>query len=97
MFPTRSFARTAAPCKPVYVHLDRFGYAIYRRATATAWILLEAVGTFRLTVSLSSSDKIEGILTLQTQHRPKGELASVGLDLYDTVYRDVAEIREGRL
>lgn len=25
VFPTRSFASTAAPCKPVYVHLWRFG------------------------------------------------------------------------
>lgn len=34
---------------------------MYSLATATAWILLEALGTVRLTVCLSSSDKIEGM------------------------------------
>ena len=27
VLPTRSFAKTTAPCKPVYVHFERFGYA----------------------------------------------------------------------
>lgn len=35
---------------------------MYSLATATAWILLEALGTVRLTVSLSSSVRIEGIV-----------------------------------
>jgi hypothetical protein len=34
---------------------------MYSLATATVWILLADLGTVRLTVSLSSSDRIEGI------------------------------------
>lgn len=34
---------------------------MYNLATATACILLEALGTVRLTVCLSSSDNIEGM------------------------------------
>lgn len=48
----------------MYVHLDRSGYAMYSRATATAWILLEALGTIRFTVSLSSSDNMEGMVAV---------------------------------
>jgi hypothetical protein len=62
VLPTRSLDSTAAPCRPVYVHLDRFGYATYSFATATAWILFDAFGTARLTVSLSTSLKRPGIL-----------------------------------
>ncbi len=61
VFPTVSFDNTAAPCRPVYVHLNLSGYATYSRATATAWILLDAFGTVRLTVSLSVSVRMEGI------------------------------------
>lgn len=35
---------------------------MYNLATATAWILLDAFGTVRLTVCLSSSVRIDGIL-----------------------------------
>lgn len=62
VLPTRSLASTIAPCRPVYVHLDLFGYATYRRATATAWILLLDLGTMRLTVSLSSSLRMDGMV-----------------------------------
>src|ERR1700739_2551073 len=62
VLPTRSLDSTAAPCRPVYVHLDRFGYATYSFATATAWILFDAFGTVRLTVSLSVSFKTLGIV-----------------------------------
>ncbi len=34
---------------------------MYRRATATAWILLAPLGTVRLTTSLSLSERTEGI------------------------------------
>jgi hypothetical protein len=62
VFPTVSFDSTAAPCRPAYVHFDLFGYATYSRATATAWILFEAFGTVRLTVSLSTSLRMDGIV-----------------------------------
>lgn len=35
---------------------------MYRRATATAWILLADLGTVLLTVSLSFSDRTEGMV-----------------------------------
>jgi hypothetical protein len=35
---------------------------MYSLATATVWILLADLGTVRLTVSLSSSDRIDGIV-----------------------------------
>lgn len=35
---------------------------MYNLATATAWILLPDLGTVRLTICLSSSDRIEGIV-----------------------------------
>ena len=35
---------------------------MYNRATATAWILLLCLGMNRLTVSLSSSLRIDGIV-----------------------------------
>lgn len=38
---------------------------MYSLATATAWILLEAFGTVRLTVCLSSSDKMEGMAVMR--------------------------------
>lgn len=63
VFPTRSLASTTAPCNPVYVHFVLLGCATYRRATATAWILLFCLGTKRLTVSLSASLRMEGIAT----------------------------------
>lgn len=62
VLPTRSLARTMAPCKPVYCHLLWFGYAMYSLATATAWILLEALGTCRLTFCLSSSFRMDGMV-----------------------------------
>ena len=62
MFPTRSLASTIAPWRPVYVHFDLLGNATYSLATATAWILFVCLGTVRLTVSLSSSLRIEGIV-----------------------------------
>jgi hypothetical protein len=65
VLPTRSFANTAAPCRPVYVQLVLSGYAMYSLATATAWILLADLGTVRLTVSLSSSDRIEGMAAVR--------------------------------
>jgi len=34
---------------------------MYRRATAPAWILLAPLGTVRLTISLSLSERTEGI------------------------------------
>lgn len=61
VFPTVSFASTAAPCKPEYVHLCDPGSEMYSFATATACILLEALGTVRLTVSLSSSESMDGM------------------------------------
>lgn len=51
-----------APWSPVYVHFDRLGYATYSLATATAWILLDCLGTNRFTVSLSSSLRMEGMV-----------------------------------
>lgn len=65
VFPTRSLESTTAPCNPVYVHFDLFGYATYSRATATAWILLLCLGTKRLTVSLSASLRMDGIVVSQ--------------------------------
>ena len=62
VFPTKSLDSTAAPCNPVYVHRDLSGYATYNRATATAWILFDAFGTVRFTVSLSTSPRTDGIL-----------------------------------
>lgn len=62
VFPTRSLESTTAPCNPVYVHLDRLGYATKSFATATAWILLVCLGTNRLTVSLSSSLRMDGMV-----------------------------------
>lgn len=40
---------------------------MYSFATATAWILLEDFGTVRLTVCLSSSFRMEGIV----EYRPR--------------------------
>ena len=40
---------------------------MYSLATATAWILLADLGTVRLTVSLSSSDRIDGMTAVQVQ------------------------------
>ena len=45
----------------MYVHRCLSGNAIYSFATATAWILFAALGTVRLTVCLSSSERIEGM------------------------------------
>ena len=50
VFPTKSLARTAAPCRPVKTHLCRLGYATYSFATPAAWILLDCFGTVRFTV-----------------------------------------------
>lgn len=35
---------------------------MYNLATATAWILLPDLGTVRLTICLSSSDRMDGIV-----------------------------------
>ena len=40
---------------------------MYSLATATAWILLADLGTVRLTVSLSSSDRIDGMAAMQVR------------------------------
>ena len=40
---------------------------MYSLATATAWILLADLGTVRLTVSLASSDRIDGMAAMQVR------------------------------
>lgn len=55
---------------------------MYSFATATAWILLEALGTVRLTVCLSSSFNIEGILMGRVGQPCTGGSCGQGQSLY---------------
>lgn len=53
------------------------GYAIYNLAIATAWILFAAFGTVLLTVSLSSSESIEGITEGVSTNTPDAMIEAV--------------------
>lgn len=62
VFPMRSFAKTTAPCNPVYVHFEVFGYAMYSLTIAAARILFCAFGTTRRIIAFSSAVTPSGIL-----------------------------------